>query len=70
MSRFKLFAIMQMALAGIMHSKNLSSDEKQFQANKLNIKSGGLLFGGSVIPNRLPNQRQRRKLQRQQPHGK
>ena len=70
MSRFKLFALMQMALASIMHNSSLSSENKQEQANLLNKKSGGILFGGYGIPSNLPNQRQRRKLNRQQPHGK
>lgn len=65
MSRFKLFAVMQMALMSIMHSPKLSAEEKQDQSKALNRRSGGIIFSNGPIPSRLPNQRQRRKLDRQ-----
>jgi hypothetical protein len=61
MSRFKTFGIFQALLAMVMHQPGLAAKEREKEVNLLNAKSGGALFGGSHIPSRLPNQRQRRK---------
>jgi hypothetical protein len=49
----------------IMHSPKLSAEEKQEKSKALNRRSGGMLFSSGPIPSKLPNQRQRRKLDRQ-----
>jgi predicted cation transporter len=68
MSRFKTYAIFQAMLAAIVGNKKLTPAEKETEARRVNRLSGGYMFsGGSVIPGRLPNQRQRRKKLRQVP---
>jgi hypothetical protein len=61
MSRFKTYALFTAFLAGILGNKKMSQETKEKEAATLNRNSGGILFGGSHIPGRLPNQRQRRK---------
>lgn len=65
MSRFKMFALFAAMLSSIRHDSRLSDSDKSMQSAMLNKKSGGMLFGGPVMPHKLQNQRQKRKQIRQ-----
>ena len=56
-------------LASIMANPGLSAETKSLESKDLNRRSGGILFGGSVYPSRLLNQRQKRKRMRQNPNS-
>jgi hypothetical protein len=57
-------------MANLFANTHISSEEKKEQASVYNKQSGGLLFSSGPQPRKTLNQRQKRKLGRQNPHSK
>lgn len=63
-------ALLSAIMFSMLSNPGLSNAEKLAQSHEMNKQSGGLLFSAGPQPKKTMNQRQRRKLARQNPHSK